>query len=80
MTRLERLTDRAVALPIAAFIAMTPPILHVFSRDGTVFGIPILFLYAFSIWAVLIAFGRALARRLNRDGSEDAAPGADGAR
>lgn len=79
MTRLERLADRAVALPAAAFVLLTPPILHVFGRDATVLGIPVLFLYAFTVWAVLIALGRALSRSLRR-AAEAAGDGpADGA-
>ncbi|MGE5147084.1 MAG: hypothetical protein ACM3N5_10060 [Candidatus Eiseniibacteriota bacterium] len=78
MTGRERLADRAVMLPIVAFLLLTPPILGVFAGDGMVLGIPVLFLYAFAIWAVLIVLGRALALRLHQLGPESAAPGADG--
>ena len=78
MTRRERLADRAVMLPIVAFLLLTPPILSVFARDGMLLGVPVLFLYAFAIWAVLILLGRALAKRLSRLGPESAASGADG--
>lgn len=77
MTRLERLADRAVVLPVAAFLLLTPPVLHVFSRDSAIFGIPVLFLYCFTVWAVLIGLGRALARRLHRASGEAAPPGAE---
>jgi hypothetical protein len=77
MTRRERLADRAVVLPIVAFLLMTPPILGLFARDGALLGIPMLYLYCFLAWAVLIALGCALARRLRQLGPE-AAAGPDG--
>ena len=77
MTRRERLADRAVMLPIVAFLLLTPPILSVFAKDGMVLDVPVLFLYCFAAWALLIVLGRALAHRLRQLGSE-AVPGADG--
>lgn len=64
MQRLERLAERALALPAAAFLLLTPPILTIFEGSMRVFGIPPLYIYLFGVWLIAIAVGRHLARRL----------------
>jgi hypothetical protein len=66
MIRAERLRDRALALPIAAFVALTPPILWAFSQGAFVFGVPLLYLYIFLVWLLAILAGARTARRLSR--------------
>jgi len=51
----ERQGERLVALALLAVLAINPPLLVVFDRLHTVLGIPLLFLYLFAAWAVLIA-------------------------
>ena len=60
----RRLREGAFMLPIVGFFLLTPPFINVFAIDGTFFGIPIIVVYIFSIWTVLIIIARQLARRL----------------
>lgn len=49
--RLEKL----IALAVAAALALNYPILHLFSGASFVFGLPLLYLYLFLVWVVVIA-------------------------
>ena len=64
MIRAERLRDRALALPVAAFVALTPPILWAFGQGGALFGAPLLYVYVFLVWLLAILAGAWAARRL----------------
>jgi hypothetical protein len=48
-------SDRFVALLLLGVLAFSPPLLSIFSVRELVFGIPILYLYLFVAWGVLIA-------------------------
>ena len=60
-----RLRDMALLLPLAGFLLTMPPLVMIFSRDTLVLGVPLLYLYFFALWCVLIFGGAALARRLS---------------
>ena len=62
--RMKRLKERAVILPIVAFILLTPPILLIFNSSTLIFGMPILYIYAFSICIILMLTWRALGKDL----------------
>lgn len=64
MARLERISERAFVLPIAAFLLFVPPIVTLFDGTARVAGIPLILLYLFGVWLVLIAAARQLGRRL----------------
>jgi len=64
MARLERTSERAFVLPIAGFVLFVPPILTVFDGPQTVFGVPLVLLYLFGVWLLLIAAAQRLGRRL----------------
>lgn len=51
----ERLTERLIALVIAAVFALNHPLLNLFSNPGLLLGIPTLYLYLFLIWALIIS-------------------------
>lgn len=71
----ERDSARFVALFLLGFVLFSPLLLRVFEVPGaSVFGIPLLFVYLFVTWALLIALAAWLTRRLGR-GPE---PSADG--
>ncbi|WP_036221735.1 hypothetical protein [Maritalea myrionectae] len=53
-------------LPILGAILIMPPIVHLFDRGGTVFGLPIIFTYLFGVWLFLIVAAFALSRLLPR--------------
>jgi hypothetical protein len=65
--------ERALGLTVAALILLTPPILTIFNVPVTVVGIPLLYLYCFTIWALAIVLGGRLALRMTRTKPEGAA-------
>jgi hypothetical protein len=46
---------RLVALSVLGFLLFNYPLLALFNHPGTVFGIPVLYAYIFTVWAALIA-------------------------
>ncbi|MEK9842987.1 hypothetical protein [Thalassospira sp.] len=60
----RRLTERALALMLVALFLWIPPLVGMFSLDGMVFGLPILFVYFFAGWGILIIFCALLTRAL----------------
>ncbi len=65
LPRPESTSERMAALFLLGLLLFNPPLLNVFDAGAeiTVFGIPLLYLYLFSAWAVLI-FLTALAINL----------------
>ena len=47
-------TDRLVALFLVAAVAFNPPLLRVFGVGDSVFGWPLLYVYALGVWAGVI--------------------------
>jgi hypothetical protein len=57
-------TARLVALAILGCLMFNYPILALFNRPGTIFGIPVLYAWIFGAWTVLIVLmARAVERR-----------------
>lgn len=56
--------DAALLLPLVGFIALMPPVAGVFAIEGTLFGVPVVLLYVFLVWGVLIALAVRVARAL----------------
>ena len=67
MYRKRRNIERQVALFLLGVIMFVPPLLVVFDRPVRVGGIPVLYLYLFGAWTVLIAL-TALMSRAFEDG------------
>lgn len=67
----ERSRDWLLALFVVGVLVFNYPLLDVFDRPLLVFGVPLLYLYLYGIWLVLIV---ALALWLSR-GAEDDEPG-----
>lgn len=55
-----RQNDRIVTLVIVAALAFNFPLLSVFGSSALLLGIPVLYLYLFIAWAVLIGLVRAV--------------------
>jgi hypothetical protein len=55
MIRPKRTSEWSIAAFLLGFLAITPPILSIFSTEAFVFGIPLLYLYLFCAWAAIIA-------------------------
>jgi hypothetical protein len=46
--------QRLVALFLLGCLLFNYPLLNLFAREGEVFGVPLLYVYVFSVWALLI--------------------------
>ncbi|MFQ5773632.1 MAG: hypothetical protein ACE5GS_03855 [Kiloniellaceae bacterium] len=74
MARPSKAAERSIATFLFALLAFSPPILSIFSAKVSLFGIPLLYLYLFTIWAVIIALVAWIAD-LGRTREPPAAPG-----
>ncbi len=54
MARRTKRAERLLALFIIGVLLLNFPILRQFSQDGLLFGVPILYLYIFVVWLLLI--------------------------
>ncbi|AUG51738.1 hypothetical protein [Thalassospira marina] len=70
MTPPAKLTERALVLALTAFLAWVPPLVGVFSLDGAVFGLPVLFVYFFAGWAIFIALCAWITRKLRQSAQQ----------
>ena len=59
-------TDRLIALFLLALVAFNPPLLRVFGAGDTLFGLPLLYVYALAVWAAVIALFALLLERGGR--------------
>lgn len=59
-----RLRDAAMLLPAIGTFLFLPPAITLFVGTGTLGGVPLIVLYLFGVWLVLIACAAVLARRL----------------
>lgn len=55
-------SQRFVALFLLGGLLLNYPLLALFSRDGTVFGVPLLFAYIFVAWALCIVLAMLVTR------------------
>lgn len=67
MYRKRRNVERQVALFLLGVLMFVPPLLVVFDRPVKVGGIPLLYLYLFAAWSVLIALTAAMSRAFEDD-------------
>ena len=54
MHRSDITGQRLVAIVLAGCVLFNYPVLSLFSKPGTLFGIPLLYFYIFAIWGLLI--------------------------
>ncbi len=62
-TRPTRVAERSVALFLLGLVCFTPPLLGIFGMQERVFGLPVLYVYLFTVWGALIALAAWIARR-----------------
>lgn len=67
MIRRSRIGERLVALFLLGLLVLLPPVLLVFNRPVRVLGVPVLYLYIFVAWGLLIVLAAVLAERLVRE-------------
>ena len=72
MLRRTTRRDRVIGLFMLGVVLFNPPVLNLFS--GTIFGLPGLFVYLFSAWAIIIV-GVAVAMARGTGGPEDGEAG-----
>ncbi|HEX2531728.1 MAG TPA: hypothetical protein VHK70_09695 [Burkholderiaceae bacterium] len=58
-------SDAAGVLPLFGLFLLMPPIITVFAAQLDLGGIPLVVIYVFSVWAMLILCAALLARRLD---------------
>ncbi len=63
MLTMTQRTERLVVLAVIGVLALNYPALSLFAYGGLVFGIPVLYLYLFLVWAGLIALAAAIIER-----------------
>jgi hypothetical protein len=67
-----RAQNAAVLVPLVGLFLLMPPFISLFGAPVRLFGLPLIVLYMFGVWAALIALTWWLARRLAAAG--DAPP------
>jgi hypothetical protein len=58
-----RRRDRLIGLFLLALVLLNPPLLMLFGGGGTVFGLPLLYVYVFFAWLLIIAAVAWIAER-----------------
>lgn len=61
-------SERLVAVFALGCLLLTYPLLALFNVGGSVFGIPLLYVYLFAVWALLIAL---MALAVTRSAGDD---------
>jgi hypothetical protein len=61
--RHRRKGERLVALALLGFLLFNYPLLSLFSTDGSVVGVPLLYAYLFVSWGLLIGLMALVARK-----------------
>ncbi|HEU0221184.1 MAG TPA: hypothetical protein VFR34_03090 [Paracoccaceae bacterium] len=68
---LRRRRDFAILLPLVGAFLFLPPFIHVFRADAALFGLPLIVVYLFGAWALLIALAFRLTRLLRAEYDKD---------
>ncbi|WP_118134025.1 hypothetical protein [Oceanicella sp. SM1341] len=64
----RQLQDRALVLPLVAVFLFMPPAIRLFAGPQTLLGLPVIVLYVFGVWALLVLCAFRLSRGLARGG------------
>ncbi len=51
----NRTVERSIATFLFGFLAFSPPLLAIFGAEAFVLGLPLLYLYLFAAWGLIIA-------------------------
>jgi hypothetical protein len=62
--RTARTRDAAILLPILVAVLLAPPVVLIFARPAAPWGVPLIVIYIFAVWAGAILASFLLARRL----------------
>ncbi len=58
--------ERHLALFLLGLVLLSPPLLAIFNGPGWLFGIPLLYIYLFTVWGVLIGLTALASERWRR--------------
>jgi hypothetical protein len=64
---IKRRGERLIGLLIAGIVLLNFPLLSVFSVNRMIFGIPVLYLYLFVVWVLIIIITRIVLRGRSAD-------------
>jgi hypothetical protein len=67
MSDFESRGQRFVAVCLIGLLLFNYPMLALFNVSGTLFGVPVLYLYVFIVWAVLITLMAFIAEARSRE-------------
>jgi hypothetical protein len=70
MDRTKR-NERSFVVFLVGLLAFSVPILEIFSAKGSFFGVPLLLIYCFSVWLILIFLIAFRAERRSRRNSRE---------
>lgn len=59
----RRKGERLIALALLGFLLFNYPLLSLFSTEGTVLGVPVLYAYLFASWGLLIGLMAIVLRK-----------------
>jgi hypothetical protein len=59
----RRKSERLVALALFGFLLFNYPLLSLFSTEDTVLGVPLLYVYLFASWGLLIGLMALVSRK-----------------
>lgn len=65
--------DVAIVLPFVALVLLMPPIILIFATPTSIAGIPLIVVFIFGVWALLVVGAFLVARRLERVEATDPA-------
>lgn len=71
----QKARDGILVLTVFGALGFMPPILPFFDRPISIFGMPLIVVYVFGAWLVLIALARWLSQRLPREVARETAAG-----
>jgi len=64
--RRRRRQDAALVLPVFGILLLVSPFFTIFTREETVFGAPLPFVYVFAVWFLLIGLAIRMSRQLTK--------------
>jgi hypothetical protein len=71
MTRESKLNKRLVALFLLGCVLFNYPILSIFNLEIPIFGLPLLLVYIFGIWCLLIGLAALATRSRSMEHTDD---------
>lgn len=68
--RARHIGDMATILPVMTILLFMPPLILVFATPRTVFDVPLIVIYLYFVWALVILVNFVVVRKMTRAGKE----------